>query len=120
MARILAVDDSRSIREMVVLTLESAGHDVTEASDGLQALDIARTAEFDAVVTDLDMPGMDGLTLVGELRGLPQFRLTPIVMLTTETSPEKKQIARERGATGWLVKPLDPEELLEILAKVLD
>ena len=119
MAKILAVDDSRSMREMVLFTLESAGHDVTEAEDGVQALDIAKNTEFDAVVTDLNMPNMDGLTLVGELRGLPQFKFTPILILTTETSPEKKKLAKQKGATGWLVKPFNPEQLLETLEKIL-
>lgn len=119
MANILAVDDSASMRQMVAFTLESAGHNVQEAADGKQALMIAQKQAFDLVITDVNMPVMDGLTLTKELRQLAAFRFTPILVLTTESSPEKKQIGRAAGATGWLVKPFNPDQLLATLAKVV-
>ncbi len=119
MASILAVDDSTSMRQMVSFTLKGAGYDVVEASDGLEALGIAKTRGFDMVITDVNMPNMDGITLIGELRGLPSFKFTPLLMLTTESSPEKKQQGKAAGATGWIVKPFNPEQLLSTVKKVL-
>jgi len=119
MASILAVDDSTSMRQMVSFTLKGAGYDVVEASDGLEALGIAKTRGFDMVITDVNMPNMDGITLIGELRALPSFKFTPLLMLTTESSPEKKQQGKAAGATGWIVKPFNPEQLLGTVKKVL-
>ncbi len=119
MASILAVDDSTSMRQMVLFTLKGAGYEVVEASDGVEALDIAKTRGFDMVITDVNMPNMDGITLIGELRGLPSFKFTPLLMLTTESSPEKKQQGKAAGATGWIVKPFNPEQLLSTVKKVL-
>ncbi|WP_438971106.1 response regulator [Methylophaga sp.] len=119
MANILAVDDSASMRQMVAFTLKGAGHDVTDAEDGKQALDIARKQSFDLVLTDVNMPVMDGLSLTRELRQLQPYRFTPILVLTTEAGPEKKQEGRAAGATGWLVKPFNPEQLLATVKKVL-
>ena len=119
MAHILAVDDSASMRQMVAFTLKGAGHTVTDAPDGKHALDIAKTATFDLVLTDVNMPVMDGLTLTRELRQLPNYRFTPILVLTTEAGPEKKQEGRAAGATGWLVKPFNPDQLLATVKKVL-
>ncbi|HDY85410.1 hypothetical protein LCGC14_0713200 [marine sediment metagenome] len=119
MAKILAVDDSASMRQMVAFTLKAAGHTVVEAADGKQALDIAKTQSFDAVLTDVNMPIMDGLTLTKELRALPNFKFTPILVLTTEAGMDKKQEGRAAGATGWLVKPFNPEQLLATIRKVL-
>lgn len=119
MAKILAVDDSASMRQMVAFTLKAAGHTVVEAADGKQALDIAKTQSFDAVLTDVNMPIMDGLTLTKELRALPTFKFTPILVLTTEAGMDKKQEGRAAGATGWLVKPFNPEQLLATIRKVL-
>jgi two-component system, chemotaxis family, chemotaxis protein CheY len=120
MAKILAVDDSAAMRQMVNLTLKSAGHDVLSAIDGVDGLAKATTGDpVDLVITDLRMPNMDGLTLVRELRRLPQYRSVPLLVLTTDASEEMKQAGREAGATGWIVKPYDPEHLLATIDKVL-
>jgi two-component system chemotaxis response regulator CheY len=117
--RILTVDDSAAMRQMVEVTLTSAGYDVAQAKDGREALDIAHNTRFDLVITDVNMPEMDGLTLVRELRGLPSYRHTPLLVLTTEGTTERKMEGREAGATGWIVKPFNPEKLLATVAKVL-
>lgn len=119
MASILTVDDSTSMRQMVLFTLKGAGYDVVEAVDGVEGLDIAKTRSFDLVVTDVNMPNMDGISLIKELRNLPDYKFTPILMLTTESSSEKKQAGKAAGATGWIVKPFDPERLLDTIKKVL-
>ncbi len=119
MHKILAADDSPSIRRMVALTLAEAGYQVQEASDGAEALKMARGTRYNLVITDVNMPNMDGLTLIKELRALPDYKFTPLLMLTTEQSPEKKQQGRAAGATGWMVKPFDPTQLLATVAKVL-
>ena len=116
---ILAVDDSTSIRQMVAFTLKSAGYVVIEAADGMEGLDKARTNAIDLILTDQNMPKMDGLALIKSLRGLPQFATTPILMLTTESSDAMKTQGRAAGATGWLVKPFDPHKLLEVVKKVI-
>ena len=119
MASILAVDDSASMRQMVSFTLRSSGYDVIEAIDGQDALDKLGDRHVDLVLTDQNMPRMDGLTLIRELRGVDRFKRTPILMLTTESIDEMKQAGRAAGATGWMVKPFDPQKLLEIISKVL-
>ena len=119
MAVILAVDDSKSLRQMVAFTLTEAGHQVIEAVDGVDALSTAKEKPFDLAITDVNMPNMDGITLVKELRNLPQYKHTPILMLTTESGDDKKQEGRAAGATGWLVKPFEPEKLLSVIKKVL-
>lgn len=119
MASILAVDDSTSMRQMVAFTLKGAGHEVTEAADGQEALNIAKAKKFDLVITDVNMPKMDGIKLTRELRSLPQFKFTPILTLTTESSADKKQAGKEAGATGWIVKPFNPDQLLATIKKVL-
>ena len=119
MAKILAVDDSNSMRQMVAFSLKGAGHDVTEAEDGNVALTIAKTKSFDLVISDVNMPKMDGLTLIKELRALPAYKFTPILMLTTESGDEKKKQGKAAGATGWIVKPFNPEQLLATIKKVL-
>ena len=119
MANILAVDDSASMRQMVEFTLKGAGHTVTSANDGQQALDIAKTKSFDLVITDVNMPNKDGLSLTHDLRQLSAFKFTPILVLTTEAGPEKKQEGRAAGATGWLIKPFNPDQLLATVKKVL-
>jgi two-component system chemotaxis response regulator CheY len=116
---ILAVDDSASIRQMVAFTLKGAGYDVVEAEDGQQGLDKARAGSVNLVLTDQNMPRMDGLTLVKSLRGMPQYASTPILMLTTESSDAMKAQGKAAGATGWLVKPFDPAKLLEVVKKVI-
>ncbi len=119
MAKILAVDDSASMRQMVAFTLKGAGFDVVEASDGVEALDKAQGNKFDLVISDVNMPNMDGLTLVGELRKLADFKFIPILLLTTESSMEKKKEGKAAGATGWIVKPFNPDQLLKTVNKVL-
>jgi len=119
MATILAVDDSASMRQMVAFTLKSAGHDVTEACDGQDALNKAKGNKFSLVISDVNMPIMDGITLIKELRTLGDYKFTPILMLTTESTGEKKQEGKAAGATGWIVKPFNPEQLLATISKVL-
>jgi len=116
---LLIVDDSTSMRQMVAFALTSGGFGVREAEDGQAALDIARGERFDAVVTDVNMPRMDGISLIRELRQLPAYKFTPLLMLTTESGGDKKMEGKAAGATGWLVKPFDPEQLVATLRKVL-
>ncbi|MFI3223181.1 MAG: response regulator [Methylococcaceae bacterium] len=118
MITILAVDDSRSLRQMVVFSLKSAGYLVVEAEDGVDGLEQAQKQVFDVVLTDQNMPRMDGLTLIENLRSLPEYQKTPILMLTTEAGDEMKAKGRAAGATGWLVKPFDPERLIAVVNKV--
>lgn len=120
MISILAVDDSPSMRQMVTYTLERAGYEVVSAEDGEEALSIALNTSVNLVLTDVNMPKMDGITLVKKLRKLSDYRYKPILILTTESSTEKKMQGKEAGATGWLVKPFDPEKLLSTLRRVLD
>ena len=116
---ILAVDDSASIRQMVSFTLKSAGYDVVEAVDGIDGLDKAKAKSVNLVLTDQNMPRMDGLTLIETLRKLPHYASTPIMMLTTESSDAMKTQGRAAGAIGWLVKPFDPQKLIEVVRKVI-
>ncbi len=118
MASILAVDDSASMRQMVAFTLKNAGHQVTEAADGLQALELAKRQNFDVVISDVNMPKMDGITLIKQLRLLSAYRMVPILMLTTESGGDKKSEGKAAGATGWIVKPFSPEQLLQTVKKV--
>jgi two-component system chemotaxis response regulator CheY len=119
-ARILVVDDSTTMRQMVSFTLTDAGHEVTEAADGNKALAEAKGKKFDLVITDVNMPGMNGIDLVKSLRALDEFKFTPILVLTTESGQDVKSRGREVGATGWIVKPFSPEVLIQTLRKVLD
>lgn len=119
MHSILAVDDSASMRQMVAFTLKGAGYNVIEAADGQEAYEKAKETHVDLVLTDQNMPGMDGITLVRSLRALPSYGRTPILILTTESSDEMKAKGRAAGATGWLVKPFDPGKLLEVIGKVI-
>ena len=116
---IMTVDDSTSMRQMVKATLQSAGYGVVEAADGQEALDYARENTVDLVISDVNMPRMDGITLVLELRSLSTYRLTPLLLLTTESSQEKKMEGKKAGATGWIVKPFNPAQLLATLQKLL-
>jgi len=117
---ILAVDDSTSIRQMVAFTLKSAGYEVFEAVDGQDGLEKAKSLpSVDLILTDQNMPRMDGMTLIKTLRGMPQYNATPILVLTTESSDEMKAQGKEAGATGWIVKPFDPHKLLEVIKKVI-
>ena len=119
MATILAVDDSASMRQMVAHTLKSAGYDVIDAADGSQGLAKAKQTQVNLVITDVNMPVMDGITLVKELRALPQYRFTPILLLTTEAGADKKAEGKAAGATGWLVKPFNPEQMIATIKKVV-
>lgn len=120
-ASILAVDDSPSMRKMVSFTLKSAGYDVIMANDGVEALEIAKKSpDVNLVLTDVNMPNMDGITLVKHLRELRDYKFKPILILTTESSQEKKMMGKQAGATGWIVKPFDPEQLINTLRRVLD
>ncbi|HEY3756182.1 MAG TPA: response regulator [Opitutaceae bacterium] len=116
---ILAVDDALTMRKLVSFTLRGAGYDVIEATDGLEALRVARTSRFDLVLSDVNMPGMDGIEFTRQFRALPTGRSTPVLILTTESDPAKKNLARAAGATGWLVKPFQPDQLLAVVARVL-
>lgn len=119
MATILAVDDSASMRQMVSFTLKGAGHQVIEACDGVEALGIAKGKSVDLVISDVNMPKMDGIALITELRKLASYKFTPILMLTTESSMDKKMQGKSAGATGWIVKPFNPDQLLATIKKVL-
>jgi len=119
MASILLVDDSASMREMVAFTLREAGHNVSEAEDGVEALQFAKEKPVNLVITDVNMPNMDGITLTGELRTLPAYKFVPILILTTETGTDKKQEGKVAGATGWIEKPFDPDSLLSTVNRVL-
>jgi two-component system, chemotaxis family, chemotaxis protein CheY len=119
MKTVLTVDDSPSVRQMVRLVLGSAGYSVAEATNGSEGLTKAKAQRFDMVVTDLNMPGMDGLTLIRELRTLASFRGVPIVFLTTESDPIVKQQAKAAGATGWMTKPFQKEQLLSVVQKFI-
>ena len=115
----LVVDDSVSIRQMVTFTLQSAGFQTIEGSNGVEALAASDNKTVDLVVTDLNMPQMDGITLVKELRKRPSFKFTPILLLTTESQDAKKQEGKAAGATGWMVKPFNPDQLLSVVNKVV-
>lgn len=119
MTRILAVDDSPSMREMVRLTLSAAGFEVTQAEDGQQALELARKSTFDLVLSDVNMPQMDGIELIRALRAEAGYRYTPILMLTTEASLDRRREGKDAGATGWIVKPFEPAQLVATMKKVL-
>lgn len=119
MATILTVDDSASMRQMVAFTLKGAGFDVIEAVDGVDALNKAKGSNPDVVLTDVNMPNMDGIALITELRKLPNYKFTPMLMLTTESSADKKSAGKTAGATGWLVKPFNPDQLLATINKVI-
>ena len=119
MRSILAVDDSASMRKMVSFTLTGAGYHVVEAVDGQDAWEKAQTHSIDLVLTDQNMPNMDGLGLTRKLREHPKFKSVPILILTTESSDQMKQLGRAAVATGWLVKPFDPSRLIEEIQKVI-
>ena len=119
MSRILAVDDSPSMRQMVSFTLKSAGFDVAEAEDGAVALELARKEKFSLVLIDINMPNMNGMELIRALRAVPDYKFTPLLMLTTEAATDKKQEGKAAGATGWIVKPFNPDQLIATIKRVL-
>lgn len=116
--RILTIDDSKTMRDMLMLTLAEAGFDVLQAVDGQDGLDVLVNERVDVVITDINMPRMDGYEVIRQLRRKPEHQSTPILVLTTESESEKKNLAREAGATGWLVKPFDPDRLVATVRKV--
>lgn len=116
---ILTVDDSISIRQMVSFTLSQNNYHVIEAVDGIDALKKLNGRSVNMVITDLNMPNMDGITLIKELRMKPSFKFVPIIMLTTESQDNKKAEGKAAGATGWIVKPFNPEQLIAVIRKVL-
>jgi two-component system chemotaxis response regulator CheY len=116
---IMTVDDSASIRQMVSFTLKDAGYEVVEAVDGQDALSKVNGQTLNMVITDLNMPNLDGIGLIKALREKPECKFIPIIMLTTESQAEKKQEGKAAGATGWIVKPFKPEQLIAVIKKVL-
>ena len=116
---IMTVDDSASLRQMVSFTIKQAGYDVIEASDGQDALSKINGSQINMFITDLNMPNMDGIELIKNLRSNSDYKFTPIIMLTTESQDTKKQEGRSAGATGWIVKPFQPEQLIAVIKKVL-
>lgn len=115
----LIVDDSASMRQMVAYTLRQGGFEVVEGENGQDALDKLPGHTVEIIITDLNMPVMDGITFIQKVRALPALKFVPILMLTTETQASKKEQGKAAGATGWIVKPFDPEKLLQTVAKVL-
>jgi two-component system chemotaxis response regulator CheY len=116
---ILAVDDSGSLRQMLCFSLKAAGYGVIEAVDGEDGLEKARKQTVDLVLTDQNMPGMDGLSLIKALRGMKNYQSVPILMLTTESGDDMKAMGKAAGANGWLVKPFDPARLTEVIRKLI-
>ncbi len=119
MKTVMTVDDSASMRQMVSLVLQGGGYAVVEAVDGLDALSKLRGQDLHLVLADINMPGMDGIELTRQVRAKADYKFVPIVLLTTESDPEKKQQGKAAGATAWIVKPFDPEQLLAVVKKVL-
>lgn len=119
MSTILAVDDSTSMRQMVCFTLKGAGYDVVEAIDGEDALKLAQDKTVSLVLTDVNMPNLDGIGLIKKLRELPSYKFTPILMLTTESGGDKKAEGKAAGATGWIVKPFNPDQLVDTIKQVI-
>lgn len=115
----MTVDDASIIRKRVSFTLQSSGHRVLEAGDGLQALDIVRKERVDLILSDINMPNMDGIEFTRQVRTLPEYNSVPIILLTTESEPGKKAEGRAAGASGWIVKPFKQDQLLALIAKVL-
>lgn len=115
---ILTIDDSKTIRDMVSFTLKQAGYAVQEAADGATGAELVAKQRFDCIITDLNMPGLDGLALTRAVRASVSNRATPVLLLTTEADPAKKVAGRDAGATGWLVKPFNPDKLVETVKKV--
>lgn len=116
--RILTIDDSKTIRDMLHLTLSNAGHQVTQANDGKEGIEAALAGSFDLVITDINMPFFSGLDVVRKLRANDNYKYTPILILSTEDSDSIKEEGRNSGATGWMIKPFHPEKLLKIITKV--
>ena len=116
--KVLTVDDSRTIRNMLLVTLNNAGFETIQAEDGVEGLEVLENANPDVIVTDINMPRLDGFGFIEGVRKNDKYRAVPILVLTTESDPDKKQRARQAGATGWIVKPFDPEKLVEAVRRV--
>lgn len=116
--RVLTIDDSKTMRDMLMLTLSDAGYDVLQAVDGEDGINVLGDQRVDVVITDINMPKMDGYEVIRNLRANPVHKNTPILVLTTESDTEKKNLARDAGATGWMVKPFDPDQLVATIRKV--
>ena len=119
MKTVMTVDDSASMRQMVSVVLRGGGYEVIEAADGKEALAKLQGRELHLILSDINMPNMDGLELTRQLRAMPQYKFVPIVLLTTESHPEKKQEGKAAGATAWIVKPFSPDQLLAVVKKVV-
>ena len=119
MKRILTVDDSSSVRQMVNFTLQKTGYNVSEAVDGKDGLDKITREKFDLIITDLNMPNVDGIQLIASVRKLPRYAFVPILMLSTESQAEKKDAGRKAGATGWIVKPFNADQLVAVVQKLV-
>ena len=119
MKSIMTVDDSASLRQMVSVVLRGGGYDVVEALDGVDALSKLKGQELHLILSDVNMPNMDGLEFTRQLRAMPDYKFVPVVLLTTESTAEKKQQGKAAGATGWIVKPFNPEQLLAVVKKVM-
>jgi two-component system chemotaxis response regulator CheY len=115
---VITVDDASTIRRMISFTLRSAGHEVIEAVDGMEALNQLKLRGVDLVISDINMPRMDGIELTRQLRALDRHKSTPILLLTTESDPAMKAKGKQAGATGWLVKPFQQDQLLGVVAKI--
>ncbi|MCZ4290487.1 response regulator [Hoeflea alexandrii] len=116
--KVLTVDDSRTIRNMLLVTLNNAGFDIVQAEDGIEGLEVLEESNPDVIVTDINMPRLDGFGFIEGVRQNDRFRAIPILVLTTESDAEKKNRAREAGATGWIVKPFDPSKLIAAIERV--
>lgn len=116
---ILAVDDSITMLQTISIALENAGHKVVTAKNGLEAIEKLNGADkFHVIITDVNMPDMDGITLTGEIRKNPKYSFTPVIILTTESQMQKKEEGKKAGATGWIIKPFKPEQLVDVIKKV--
>ena len=118
MLKVLTVDDSATMRDMVCHTLRDAGYDTVQAEDGTKAMEVLNGTRIDLIITDLNMPNMDGFTLIEQARATDAYKFTPILMLTTESDAQKKERGKAAGATGWVVKPFNPEKLVQAVNKV--
>lgn len=116
--RILTVDDSRTMRDMLKMSLIKAGFEVVQAEDGVHGLEVLQTENPDVIITDINMPRMDGFGFIEGVRGKDHFKATPILVLTTEGDPEKKMRAKQAGASGWIIKPFNPEKLVDAIRRV--
>lgn len=116
---ILTADDSNSVRQMINFTLKQAGYDIIEAVDGKDALLKIKSNAINMLITDLNMPNLDGIELIRRVRAIPEYKFVPIIMLTTESQADKKMAGKEAGATGWIVKPFNPEQLIAVVKKVI-